>query len=65
MIVSEETGKISIAYKGELERNLDGDRLKERLKIAQPDGAEETKRSYKIWKGRSRGEKVEKADKDS
>ncbi len=65
VIVSEETGKISIAYKGELERNLDGDRLKERLKIAQPDGAEETKRSYKIWKGRSRGEKVEKADKDS
>lgn len=65
VIVSEETGKISIAYKGELERNLDGDRLKERLKIAQPDGAEEMKRSYKIWKGRSRGEKVEKADKDS
>ncbi len=65
VIVSEETGKISIAYKGELERNLDGDRLKERLKIAQPDGTEETKRSYKIWKGRSRGEKVEKADKDS
>lgn len=65
VIVSEETGKISIAYKGELERNLDGDRLKEQLKIAQPDGAEETKRSYKIWKGRSRGEKVEKADKDS
>ena len=30
VIVSEETGKISVAYKGELERSLDGDRLKER-----------------------------------
>lgn len=65
VIVSEETGKISIAYKGALERNLDADKLRERLKLAQPDSGEETKRSYKIWKGRSRGSKVEKADKDS
>ena len=65
VIVSEETGKISVAYKGELERNLDGDKLKEKLKLAQPDGNEEARRSYKIWKGRSRAEKVEKADKDS
>lgn len=65
VIVSEETGKISVAYKGGLERNLDGEKLKEKLKLAQPDGNEETRRSYKIWKGRSRAEKVEKADKDS
>lgn len=65
IIVSEETGKISVAYKGGLERNLDGEKLKEKLKLAQPDGSEETRRSYKIWKGRSKAEKVEKADKDS
>lgn len=31
VIVSEETGRISIAYEGNLERNLNGDTLKERL----------------------------------
>lgn len=65
VIVSEETGKISIAYKGALERSLDADKLRERLKLAQPESGEETKRSYKIWKGRGRGSKVEKADKNS
>lgn len=65
VIVSEETGKISIAYKGVLERNLDADRLKDRLKLAQPDSGEEAKRSYKIWKGRSKGSSVEKADEDN
>ena len=32
IIVSEETGKISVAYAGELERGVDSDRLKERLR---------------------------------
>ena len=58
VIVSEETGKISVAYKGELERNLDSDKLKEMLRIAQPGASEETKRGYKIFKGRSRTDKV-------
>lgn len=60
VIVSEETGKISMSYKGELSRNLSGEELKEKLKIAQPVEGEETKKSHKIWKGRGRAEKVER-----
>jgi len=49
IIVSEETGKISLAYQGDLERNLDSTRLEERLVILQdkPDVEE----SGKIGKG--------------
>lgn len=64
VIVSEETGKISVAYKGELERNLDSEKLKEMLRIAQPGGNEDTKKSYKIFKGRSRTDKVENRKKN-
>ena len=56
VIVSEETGKISVAYKGELERSLDGDRLKERLKAIQNKPEEEPKKRI-LWKGRSKSEK--------
>ncbi|MCR4758023.1 diadenylate cyclase [Butyrivibrio sp. INlla18] len=42
IIVSEETGKISIAYEGELERAVDSDRLRERLRIFQDKHTEET-----------------------
>lgn len=56
VIVSEETGKISVAYKGELERSLDGDRLKERLKSIQ-NKPEEDPRKRILWKGRSKSEK--------
>lgn len=56
VIVSEETGKISVAYKGELERSLDGDRLKERLKSIQNKPEEELKKRI-LWKGRSKSEK--------
>ncbi len=41
IIVSEETGKISIAYEGELERAVDSDRLRERLRILQNKHTEE------------------------
>lgn len=64
VIVSEETGKISVAYKGELERNLDSEKLKEMLRIAQPGGNEDTRKSYKIFKGRSRTDKVENRKKN-
>ena len=33
VIVSEETGKISVAYNGELQRSLDADQLRERLQV--------------------------------
>lgn len=64
IVVSEETGKISVAYKGELTRNLDAEGLKEELKLAQPDNGEEVKKSHKIWKGRNRAKKLEKENKN-
>ncbi|MDR2889044.1 MAG: diadenylate cyclase CdaA [Lachnospiraceae bacterium] len=43
IIVSEETGKISIAYEGEMERNVDVERLKISLGIVQDKPTEEKK----------------------
>ncbi len=60
VIVSEETGKISVACEGRLERNLDGAALKGRLKLLLNDGDEEN-RSRRKWMGRSR-RKNEKKD---
>lgn len=54
VIVSEETGKISVAYGGQLERGLDAERLRARLSEIQNKPTEEKKR--KLWKGRSRNE---------
>lgn len=56
IIVSEETGKISVAYQGNLERNLSGDTLKERLRTIQNKPEEGTKKRI-LWKGRSKSEK--------
>lgn len=54
VIVSEETGGISVAYEGELSRDLDAEELRKRLQqILKKDGEEKTK-SKRIWKGRSR-----------
>ena len=55
VIVSEENGKISVAYDGKLERGLDAERLRVRLSEIQNKPVEEKKR--KLWKGRSRNEK--------
>lgn len=54
VIVSEENGKISVAYNGQLERGLDGERLKVRLSEIQDKPVEEKKR--KRWKGRVKNE---------
>lgn len=56
IIVSEETGKISVAYEGRLERNLDGEGVKEKLRTIQDKPEEEPKKRI-LWKGRSKGEK--------
>ena len=56
IIVSEETGKISVAYKGDLERNLNGDTLKEKLRTIQNKPEEGTKKRI-LWKGRLKSEK--------
>ena len=56
IIVSEETGKISVAYEGELERNLDADSLRDRMHKILNNPVEEHK-NLRIWKGRSRDTK--------
>ena len=56
VIVSEETGKISVAFGGKLERNLSGEELKEKLKTIQNKPEEENRKRI-LWKGRFKGEK--------
>lgn len=53
IIVSEETGHVSVAYKGELFRNLDADGLKEKMAIVQNKPNQEEKKHF-VWKGRSK-----------
>lgn len=56
VIVSEETGKVSVAEGGRLSRELNGDQLRKRLESLQ-DKPEENVR-HKLWKGRRKaGEK--------
>lgn len=54
IIVSEETGKISVAYEGELERALDSDRLRERLRVLQDKHEEEAPIRYFARKARAK-----------
>ncbi len=56
IIVSEETGKISVAFDGKLERNIDADRLRERL-IELQDKPTEEGRKHAKRKVRLRNEK--------
>ena len=56
VIVSEETGKISVAYEGNLTRSLDGEAVKEKLRLIQNKSEEDTKKHI-LWKGRSKSEK--------
>lgn len=60
IIVSEETGKISVACEGKLERGLDGVALKNRLELLLND-SDGGNRSRRKWMGRSR-RKNEKKD---
>lgn len=66
VIVSEETGKISVAHKGVLTPGLSGEELRKMLKRAQPiegeDLKKQLKKPYQIFKGRSRSDKVEKEE---
>ena len=55
IIVSEETGRISVAYKGRLETRVDADRLKERLTEIQNKPTEENKKR-KLRKVRAKNE---------
>jgi diadenylate cyclase len=55
IIVSEETGKVSIAKGGKLIRNVDGDYL--RNKLADAQGKTSEVRKIKLWKGRIKNER--------
>lgn len=55
IIVSEETGKVSVALGGKLERDLDRDKLKKKLVMLQ-NKTIDAKR-FKLWKGRRKNEK--------
>lgn len=58
VIVSEETGKISVAYEGKLTRNLDSETLKEQLRIIQNKTVEEpVNKKYFKRKGKVKNEK--------
>lgn len=52
VIVSEETGRVSIAYEGELYRNVDPELLRQKLETLQEKTLDEKK--FRIWKGRSK-----------
>lgn len=54
VIVSEETGAISVAYKGKLTRRIKPDELKEQLVILQNKSV--TQKKFKFWKGWSKDE---------
>ena len=54
IVVSEETGIISLAQHNQLKRNVTGDELRERLQSLQ-NKTTEGKR-FKLWKGREKGE---------
>ena len=51
IIVSEETGKISVAYGGDLERNVDAERLRASLSDLVNNSEEESRKRF-VWKGR-------------
>lgn len=55
IIVSEETGHVSVTYEGNLYRNLDANGLKEKLQLIQNKEPEDKK--HRIWKGRAKDEK--------
>lgn len=54
IIVSEETGRVSIASGGELFRNVDADFLTKKLEMLQDKQIEENK--FRFWKGRAKDE---------
>ena len=54
VIVSEETGRVSVAYEGKLTRNVDADTLRKMLESIQNKTVEE--KPHKVWKGRLKRE---------
>lgn len=61
VIVSEETGKISVAYEGKLERSLNAEQLKAKMQQILNNNREEDLGKKRIWRGKGR-QKDEKED---
>lgn len=59
VIVSEETGKVSVAVEGEIIRSVDGETLKRYLMDSE-NGSTARGKKIKLWKGRRKNER--KAD---
>ena len=55
IIVSEETGHVSVTYEGKLYRNLDANALREKLQLIQNKEVDDKK--HRLWKGRAKDEK--------
>lgn len=55
IVVSEETGHVSVTYEGQLYRNLDAQGLRDKLSLIQNKEVEEKK--HRLWKGRAKDEK--------
>lgn len=64
VIVSEETGKISVAYDGQLERGLNGDELRDKLLQILNNQVDEGSKSKRIWIGRSKSKHEDFGKKD-
>lgn len=64
VIVSEETGKISVAHEGKLERNLSADDLRERMQRILNGQVDDKPKRKGIWKGRSRTKHEKTGKKD-
>lgn len=56
IIVSEETGNISVAYKGELKRDVSPEVLKEQLIVLQNKSITTKNKKFKFWKGWNKNE---------
>ena len=54
IIVSEENGKVSVAYQGELFSGLNQEGLREKLELIQDKQVDETKKSWRGWQAREK-----------
>lgn len=58
IIVSEETGRVSVAYDGKLTRNVEPDTLRSKLTMLQNKTTEDKKKKKLSWKGRGKNEEA-------
>ncbi|MBO5241824.1 MAG: diadenylate cyclase CdaA [Lachnospiraceae bacterium] len=58
IIVSEETGRVSMAFDGKLTRNVEPDTLRSKLSMLQHKSTDDKKKKKRSWKGRAKNEEV-------